>query len=429
MNLVSSPMNRSRARAALLLPLLGLGAFATALFGGGCAATDGGGASAKKATTSAAAGSTLAVKVIASHLNQPKKLSFAPDGDLVVALSGNGDAPASCTNGDQRSCVNRSGAVIEITAAGRIITLLGDLSSVSSGGEDAQATGPVQALLGAGRLQLLFQGSVIDPHTGAQVYGTAGADLEKLIGYSASAGARSVEADFGRYEAQHNPDHGAGTEVALGQSAIDSDPYAIVRYRDGYAVADAGANDVLFVSDTGRVSVLAVLPTIREHAVAGSFGSAQKRAIEAEAQAVPTTLAVGPDGALYVGELGGMPYDAASSSVYRIGPGGKLSVYARGLTAIADMAFDPDGRLFVLELDRKGLADPGFNAGDPASGEIVEIDPDGAQSTLLARGLIYPTAIAVARDGTIYVSNEGVSSADVGSGGEILEITRAHASA
>jgi hypothetical protein len=31
--------------------------------------------------------------------------------------------------------------------------------------------------------------------------------------------------------------------------------------------------------------------------------------------------------------------------------------------------------------------------------------------------------IAVARDGTIYVSNEGLSSADVGSGVEILELT------
>jgi hypothetical protein len=350
------------------------------------------------------AGAAPSVTVLASHLNQPKKLSFAPNGRLVVALSGDGAAPVACTDGSQPACAGHSGAIDEISASGAVTTLLGGLSSLSSGhSADAQATGPSQALVTKAGIQVIFQGSLIDPASGREVYGPAGGQLEKLIRFT---GARQhVEADFGRYEAQHNPDHGAGTVVAFDGGAIDSDPYAIVPYRGGYAVADAGGNDVLFVSRTDKLSVLAVLPTIRERAPAGDFGPQQRTAMEARAQAVPDTLAVGPDGALYVGELGGQPYATGTSDIYRIVPGHKPAVYARGLTAVGDMAFDRLGRLVVLEIDAKGLAEPGFRSGNPASGDVIRIGKNGRRSTLLSTGLEYPTALTVARDGTIYVSD------------------------
>jgi hypothetical protein len=363
-----------------------------------------------------------AVKVIASGLNQPKKITFAADGSLLVGLSGDGVAPSTCTDGDQASCVGRSGAIDEVSPSGKVSTLLSGLSSVSSGGTDAQATGPVEALAENDSLQVLFQGSVINAHTGREVYGAAGSELEKLLRLSAGSSSPALEADLGRFEARHHPDHGAGTEVRFGQSAIDSDPYAIVAYRGGYAIADAGANDLLFVSPSGKISVLAVFPTIKERAAAGAFGSKQKKAIEAEAQAVPDSLAVGPDGALYVGELGGIPDALGESDVYRVLPGHRPTVYASGLTGVDDIAFDSRGRLLVLEIDRKGLNDPGFNTGHPASGVLLRISPSGSRQTLLSKGLIYPTGIAV-RGSTIYLSNYGVSSASVGRGGEIVRIT------
>lgn len=361
-----------------------------------------------------------AVKVLVSGLNQPKKLSFAGDGNLLVALSGDGVAPSTCT-GEQASCAGRSGAIDEVTPSGKVSTLLTGLSSVSSGGADAQATGPVEALAVRKSLQVLFQGSVINAHTGHEVYGPAGNQLEKLIGLSRS-GSSTVEADLGRFEARHDPDRGAGTTVRYGESAIDSDPYSLVPYRGGYVIADAGANDLLFVSRSGRIRVLAVFPTINERAAAGAFGSTQKKAIEAQAQAVPTAVAVGSDGALYVGELGGLPYAVGRDVVYRVLPGHRPTVYARGLTAIGDIAFDSRGRLLVLEIDRRGLNDPGFNTGHPASGALLRISSSGARQTLLSSGLIYPTGLAV-RDSSVYISNYGVSSASVGRGGEILQLT------
>jgi len=373
-------------------------------------------------SASAASGTPVpAVKVIASGLNQPKKLTIAPDGSLIVALSGDGKAPSSCKNGDQRSCLDRSGAIDEVSTSGRLTKLLSGLPSVSSGPKDPQATGPVEARVVGGDLEVLFQDTVINAKTGKEIYGTAGALLDDLVAFSKSG--RDVKAHFGPFEARNNPDHGAGTDVAYGDDfAIDSDPYSFVPYRGGYAVADAGANDLLFVSRTGKVSVLAVFPTIGERAAAGTYGSTQKHAIKAQAQAVPSAVAVGPDGALYVGELGGTPFGVGKSDVYRVVPGHKPAVYARGFTAIGDIAFDPEGRLLVLELDREGLNDPGLNDGHPASGAIIRIARDGKQTLVVSSRLDFPTALVVARDGYAYVSAAGTTSADSGHGGEIIQI-------
>ncbi|HEY5317192.1 MAG TPA: ScyD/ScyE family protein, partial [Solirubrobacteraceae bacterium] len=269
--------------------------------------------------SAASASPRPALKVIASGLNQPKKLTIAPNGDLVVALSGDGRAPSSCTDGDQRSCIGRSGAVEEVSPTGRVRKLLAGLPSISSGPSDPQATGPVEARIIDHQLHVLFQNTLINAKTGREIYGAAGLLLDELVRFSSAGTPSDIEARLGPFEARHDPDHGAGTDVAYGDDfAIDSDPYSFVPYRGGYAVADAGANDLLFISRAGKVSVLAVFPTIREYASAGTYGTSQKKAIEAEAQAVPTSVAVGPDGALYVGELGGVPYEPGTSDVYRV---------------------------------------------------------------------------------------------------------------
>jgi hypothetical protein len=267
---------------------------------------------------------------------------------------------------------------------------------------------------------VLFQDLGISAETGVTSFG-ADTMFGNLVEFSADE--RSIEAQLGPFEAEHQPDAGTGTGVKYGwESAVNSDPYSFVPYRGGEAIADAGADDVLFVSSQGEISVLAVLPTIRERAAAGTFGSRQKKAIEAQAQAVPTSVAVGPDGALYVGELGGAPFDTGTSDVYRITPGHKPTVYASGFTAIGDVAFDRQGRLLVLELDRKGLNDPGLDTGRPASGEIISVSRSGAKQTLVSGGLDFPTGLAVGRDGYLYVSDRGLSSAGSGAGGEILRL-------
>jgi len=367
------------------------------------------------------------VQVVASGLNQPKKITIAPDGSLIVALSGDGVAPSSCTDGNEPSCIDTSGAIDRITPGGQVSTLINGLPSVSGGGAMASATGPAEARYADGGLQVLFQDTDIDPTTGAESYGPSGrllGDLARFHGNGSGQGA--IEAAFGPFEAANNPDHGAGTAVSAGaEPAIDSDPYSFAPYRGGWAVADAAANDLLWVSPRGHISVLAVFPTIPETAPPGTLGPTQTAPVPVDAQAVPDSVAVGPDGALYVGELGGEPFNTGSSDVYRIVPGHAPAVYASGFTAIGDIAFDPSGHLLVLEIDQAGIDDPALSSGGlPTPGALIRVGHDGSQSTIATSGLEFPTGLAVGCDGFAYVSNYGVLSASGGPGGLSGEVVK-----
>ena len=129
--------------------------------------------------------------------------------------------------------------------------------------------------------------------------------------------------NFAAFEAAHNPDHGAGPGARFGDPPIDSDPYALTPYRGGYAVADAAGNDLLWIGPKGAVSVLAVFPTQTvklTKAVAKEIGApATMRSISV--QSVPTSVTVGPDGALYVGELTGVPFAPGKARIWRVVPG------------------------------------------------------------------------------------------------------------
>ena len=94
-------------------------------------------------------------------------------------------------------------------------------------------------------------------------------------------GVVSEAADVSAYEAQTNPAGGP----------VDTNPFGLLILPGLRIVADAGANALLTVVPTGLVNTLAVFP------------SRPARATDA----VPTSVAIGPDGAYYVGELSGAP--------------------------------------------------------------------------------------------------------------------------
>jgi hypothetical protein len=121
-----------------------------------------------------------------------------------------------------------------------------------------------------------------------------------------------------------------------------------VAYQGGFAVADAAANDVVLVKNSGQVSVLARIPTRAETAPASTLGPGSP-AMQVRAQAVPSSVAVGPDGALYVGLLRGVPSLPGTAEVDRIVPGQAPRPVVTGLTRVSDIAFDAKGRLDILE--------------------------------------------------------------------------------
>jgi SMP-30/Gluconolactonase/LRE-like region len=167
----------------------------------------------------------------------------------------------------------------------------------------------------------------------------------------------------------------------------DSDPYGIANRNGAFYVADAAGNDIVKVHE-GDTSLVKVLST--------------------DAQPVPTSLAFGPDGALYIGTLDfeGGPGGAA---VYRLDLStNELSVYASGLTAVTSLAFGRGGTLYVTEWTT------GFDeaTGAPSpNGDVVAIPWGGGTDgrTVLGAGeLHFPTGVGLVGS-TLYVSNWGIA--------------------
>jgi hypothetical protein len=169
-------------------------------------------------------------------------------------------------------------------------------------------------------------------------------------------GSSTLIADLYQFEADNNPH----------PVAVDSNPFDVEVLNGGAAlVADAGGNDLLIVDQKGTVDWIAVFPnepvsTADIKSLAGCPTPAPALASVCglppmmSAQPVSTSVAIGPDGAYYVGELKGFPAPRGRSRVWRIEPGTRhadcasspaCSIVATGFTSIVDLNFGPDGTL------------------------------------------------------------------------------------
>ena len=132
---------------------------------------------------------------------------------------------------------------------------------------------------------------------------------------------------------------------------------------------------------------------------------------------VPTSVAIGPDGSYYVGQLTGFPFPVGGANVYRVPANGGLpEVYAEGFTAIIDVAFAPDGSLYVLELAKNGLLDA-FIIND-WTGALIRVAPDGTRSEITEGELFAPGGVVIGPDGNVYVTNRSIFSGS----GEVIRI-------
>ena len=214
------------------------------------------------------------------------------------------------------------------------------------------------------------------------------------------------------FEAADNPD---------GYDPPDSNPYDVAAIGKGAAlVVDAGGNDLLRVSRHGDVDVLAVFPdtlasTANLKALAGCPTPPPELAFacglpdQMPTQATPTSVAIGRDGAYYVGELRGFPGPAGESSIWRVSPDADGSpcpnpkcqkVFDGGFTSIIDLDFDRNGNLIVAELDEASwVAVEVLQA--PTGGTVNRCDLGSGTCEELATDIPILTAVTVDRQGTI----------------------------
>ena len=369
------------------------------------------------AAASAAPGN-VKVSVLRSGLNNPRHLTLTRDG-LWVAQAGAG-GPAGRSNcvtgpstggpGNTRYCVGETGAA-SLLAHGHLTNALRTPSVIQAGSNEV--AGPGAVAFGSGRAALVMQDVLVNNKGGnALLPKSAGKLFGQLI---VQSGLVFHPVNLAAYAAAHpQPAWSLGT--VPGEKAYDSDPFDVVAYHGGFVVADAAANSLLQVSPSGRIRLLARFPAVSEVAPAGVLGP---NPVTVKAQAVPTSIAVGPDGALYVGLLRGVPSVPGTAYIYRVVPGHQPTIWARGLTAVTAIAFDHRGRLLATEYSTGGLLAP-----PTVAGALVRISGHGRHvTTLPVSGLFQPTGVAVGSDGTVYVSNYGDSTAKAAHPGQVLKIT------
>ncbi len=169
-------------------------------------------------------------------------------------------------------------------------------------------------------------------------------------------GKRRTVADINRYVAKH-PD-----PFDLEDFPGDTNPYGIAAGRNGVAyVADAAANAVFKVWKSGKVRIVARVKPRMVPAPGAPAGTT------VPSEAVTTSVTMGRDGAIYIGELRGGPETPGLAQVWRVKPGamgvvcdpakphkGACTRYADGFTAIQDLDTGKHGSLYVAELSKMG---------------------------------------------------------------------------
>jgi hypothetical protein len=321
---------------------------------------------------------------IMSGLNNPRGLALGPDGGIYVAEAGTGGAgPCQIGSTNQSRCYGLTGAISRFLN-GVQQRVVSELPSHAPAGSTDEALGP-QDLGFAGTTMYVTMGLGFDPSTQVRPqYGFRGSMFGTVL-QIARTGEITEAADVSGYERDVNPAGGP----------LDSNPYGLLVLPTLRLVADAGANALVSIVPSGLVNTIAVFPSRPQRTT----------------DAVPTSVAVGPDGAYYVGELSGVPFAGGAANVYRVVPGQAPQVFRSGFTTVTDIDFGPDGSLYVVEHS----TGPAFFA---LPGDIVRITPTG-QRTVLVSNLNRPTSVLVTSDGTVYYTNRGITAGS----GEVWRLT------
>jgi hypothetical protein len=334
------------------------------------------------ALTGASGTGAATTSVAMSGLDNPRGLAFGPEGALYVAEAGRG-GPGPCFVPPIRgglACYGPTGAVSRLWRGHqeRVVTGLPSYAGLAG---DATGAHDIAFLGRGGAYVTIGWGGEGLPRS---VLGDAGEQFGWLVHVPASGGWRPV-ADIVGYEFAVDP----------GGGLLESNAYGLLAEPGGRVIADAGANALLGVKANGDISTLAIFPS-----------RAQGRSTDS----VPTAVDVGPDGAYYVAELTGIPFAAGAANIYRVVPGQAPTVAWSGFTTVIDIAFGPDGSLYVLEHS----TGPVFFQ---LPGRLIKVAPDGTRTTVIG-GLTRPGSVAVGPDGALYVSNRSTS---IGTG-EVLRI-------
>lgn len=318
--------------------------------------------------------------VVAGGLHSPRGLTFGPGGRLYVAQAGDGSGQPGVDG------LSHTGAITEIIdpagASPSTRTVIDGLASYGALGDSVGVDGI--SAFGNGGIYAIMGESPNVP------------GLPKIAGALVKVstdGYSRVVANVGAFDYAWSAAH----KSLSPRDFPDSNPYGVFAVAGKVYVADAGTNTLDEVRPNGSIRIVAYFPD------------------NALADATPTCVARGPDGALYVGDLALVDSIAAASTggtpaakVYRVNPAAtgdvtqRATVWATGLFPINGCAFGPDGTFYASQLFT------GFDATGPSGGDVVKIawhnGSSDAHMSLTGGNLPLPGGVAVAADGTVYAS-------------------------
>jgi hypothetical protein len=318
------------------------------------------------------------VTVVASGLSGPRDMVWGPGGRMLVAEAGIPPTTCNGTNPVTMECWGTTGLISDVSSGTPVPVVTG----LASGYEAAEVVGPDALAYVHGQLYTLEAGApqLVASFLPAGLKAVLTKEFGALL--NVTSGKISVVANPG------NADYlWSGQHVSLGppHDFPDGSPYALTAKRDGgFYLVDAAANTLDSVDRRGNVHVLAFIP----NTPAGS-------------RAVPTCLAQGPDGAVYIGQLTGFGNSGTAANVYRYVPWtGGLTVWQSGFSAINGCGFGANGDFYVTELDTTG-----YPPAAPPAGAVIQISRNGTRTVLGDGELFAPAGFLAGRDGSIYVAS------------------------
>lgn len=347
---------------------------------------------------------------VASGFDNPRGLVFGADGRLYVAEAGKG-GPTCIPGGPGGGsiCPGLTSAISVINADGDHHRIVSGLASISDkGGFFATGADGLSWNENSGLFTVITgcpqQLDQVPPGVFPPALIAAGkAQLGQVMGVD--DGKFQATAGVGKFDWNW-----ALTHKNLDPQFPDCNPYGILAGEHDQWVVDAASNTLDHVTSDGEIDITTFFPN------------------PPVSDAVPTCLARGPDGALYVGELTGGGNTPGASVVWRVDTSEEHptpTVWASGLTAVTGCGFS-DGSFYATEFSTLGL-----DHAAPGTGAVVRVPAHSTSPVVVASGLSFPNGFA-ANGADIYVSNWSVSPAVIPPGGppfqpgEVVRISLEH---